>query len=86
MPATEKTAIDMTEIDKVKRKIQTLYRTNPFIHVDVSINRPKVLVNRQKAKIVGVYPHIFQLEADGKRYSLQYIDVVIKSIRILELE
>ena len=86
MPATEKTAIDMTEIDKVKRKIQTLYRTNPFIHVDVSIKRPKVLVNGQQARIVGVYPHIFQIEAEGKRYSLQYSDVLIKSIRILELE
>ena len=78
--------MDMNEIERIKRKIQTLYHTNPVIHVDVSINRPKVLVNGQQARIVGIYPHIFQIEAEGKRYSLQYSDVLIKSIRILELE
>ena len=76
----------MTTLDSIKRKINRIYRTDPNIHISVSMNRPKVRVDSQEAAIVGVYPNIFQIEAQGNRYTLQYTDLLTKNVRITELD
>lgn len=76
----------MATLDSIKRKINHIYRTNPKIHISVSMSRPKVKVDCREALIVGVYPNIFQIEAQGNRYTLQYTDLLTKNVRITELD
>ena len=76
----------MTEEDRIRRRITALFQTNPVVHVDVSVDRPKMTVLNQEARIRGVYPYIFRLESNGKCYTLQYADVLMKKIRIAEIE
>ena len=76
----------MTALDAIKFKVQKRFKINPIIHVSVSLNRPKVNVSYQEAKITGVYPHIFQIEAQGKSYTLRYADVLTQNIFVAELE
>lgn len=76
----------MSTVDIIRNRIQELYRTNPVIHIDVFMNHPKVRATNQEAIIKGVYPHIFRISTQGKLYSLQYTDILIKAVRIAELE
>ena len=79
----------MTSIDIVKSQIQELYRTHPNIHINVSMTRPKVSLKNEPVTIKGVYPHIFQIEDQSsgtpKCYTIQYADILTKSIKIAEL-
>ncbi len=76
----------MTIIDEIRMKVQKQFRTNPRIHINVSMNRPKIKIENQPARIIGVYPNIFQIEAEGKSYTVQYIDLLTNNVRITELE
>lgn len=80
----------MTTLDIIKSKIQKLYKTNPNIHINVSMTNPKISLNNEPAVIKGVYPHIFQIEersnGSPKCHTLQYTEVLTKHIEILELE
>ena len=53
----------MTAVDEIKNKIQRLFHTDPIIHIDVSMNRPKIRIANQEARIKGVYSNVFQIEA-----------------------
>ncbi len=78
----------MTSIESIKAAIKKLYETGAMVHITVSINRPKISKQGIPAKIVGVYPHIFQIEecsGEKRRYSLQYTDMLIGQIKIAEL-
>lgn len=79
----------MNTIDAIKGKIQKLYESDPHIHVNVSKNRPKVVIRNQPAVITGVYRNVFQIEecssGTPKRYTLQYTDVYIGQVEILEI-
>lgn len=75
----------MMGIDEIKRRIEELFLTNPDIHVNVSMARPKVHVENQAARIRGVYRNLFEIEAEGKRYSVNYVDVLTNNIQIIEL-
>ncbi len=81
--------IKMT-IEEIKSKIKTLYETNPKIHINVAISRPKVVLQNDEATIKGVYPHVFIIEEYSKGaphcHTLQYVDVFTKRIEIIELE
>ncbi len=76
--------------EKLKKQIKELYETNPVIHVDVALSRPKFLIKNAEVRIKGVYPHIFQVEenANGlvKCHTIQYTDLLIGSIVIAEIE
>ncbi len=76
--------------DTIKQKIEKLYHTNPHIHMDVYSSRPKVLLKGEPATIVGIYPHVFQIEESSsgtkKCHTLQYIDIITKNIVIYELQ
>ena len=76
----------MMGIDEIKRRIEELFLTNPDIHVNVSIARPKVHVENQAARIKGVYRNLFEIEAKGKRYSVKYVDILTNNLRIVELD
>ena len=80
----------MTQLDLIREQIKKLYKTNPNIHLNVSLKNPRITLDNTNAKITGVYPHIFQIEeytsGKPKQHTLQYTDVFIRNIVILELE
>jgi len=75
----------MNAKDEIRMKITRLYRTNPQIHVSVWMPGQRIQIQNDEATIVALYPHVFQVVAHGKRYSVQYIDVLTKNIVIAEL-
>lgn len=79
----------MTTMEIIKNKIGELYKTNPNIHINVSMIHPKIQLQNEEVVIKGVYSHIFQIEeystGSPKSYTLQYSDVLIKHIEIAEL-
>lgn len=79
----------MSTLEIIREKIRHLYETNPEVHMNVVLDNPKTVLKNTPAKIVGVYPYIFRIEesTSGKprKHTLQYSDVLIKNIVILEL-
>lgn len=79
----------MTSLDVVKSGIQRLYKSNPKIHISVSMSHPKISLKNEPVTITGVYNHIFQIEettfGSPKRHTLQYADVLTNRIEIAEL-
>ncbi len=79
----------MDSLDSIKRKISYLYKNHPEIHVNISLGRPKISLQNDPAKIVGIYPNVFIIEESSsgsvKSHTLQYIDVLTKQIEIVEL-
>ncbi len=79
----------MNSIDIIKSGLQSLYKTNPDIHVNVSLNTPIINLINRSVILIGVYPHIFRVEdhygGRCEQYTLQYVDVLTKNIEILEL-
>ncbi|MBQ6809416.1 MAG: hypothetical protein IJP09_01750 [Clostridia bacterium] len=77
-------------LDSIKSKIKKLHQTNPNIHINVSMTNPKIHLKNEAVTIKSVYPHIFQIEENStgvtKSHTLQYTDVLMKHIEILELE
>lgn len=74
--------------ESIKKDVKKLYDSGAIIHVAVSMNRPKINKEGVQAKIVGAYPHIFQIEecsAEKQRYTFQYTDILIGQVRIAEL-
>lgn len=80
----------MTSLDVIKIKIRKLYNTNPNIHINASITTPKLHLSNEPATIIGVYPHIFQIEESSsgfiKRHTIKYTDILTKQIEIKDLE
>lgn len=79
----------MNSLDIIKAKIQKLYKTNPNIHINVSITNPKLNLKNEPVVIKAIYPHIFQIEEKSsglpKTHILQYTDVLQHYIDIIEL-
>lgn len=79
----------MNSLETVKKQIVNLFRSNPNIHINVSMSSPKVCLNNEPVEITAVYPHIFQIEekrsGSAKRYTVQYADVLTGQIQIAEL-
>ncbi len=73
----------------VKKKIEKLMNTDPYIHVNVTLTKPHIEREGVSVKIVGAYRHIFQVEEekDGRteRYSVQYREVAAGIIKIAEI-
>ncbi len=80
----------MNSIDIIKSKIKSLYETNPSIHVNVSLNTPKISLKNKPVLLIGVYPHVFRIEdrssGRAEQHTLQYVDVLTKNIEIVELK
>lgn len=79
----------MTSLDMIKSKIQKLYKTNPNIHINVTIAKPKINLKNEPVIIKGVYPHIFRIEerssGSPECHTLQYTEVLLHHVEILEL-
>ena len=80
----------MDSMDYIKSGIEKLFKTNPNIHISVSRTRPKIIVEKSPAKILGVYKNIFQIEECelGKipaLHTFQYGDILIGQVVIEEL-
>ncbi len=75
--------------DYVKTKLQVLYKTTPTVHITVNLCKPSVQLTMVEARLVGLYEHIFQIEAqrNGRidKYSIQYSDVMAGIVKIEEL-
>ena len=80
----------MDYLDSIRSGIEALYKTNPNVHINVKLARPKVILEDVSVVIVGVYRNIFQVEGkDGgrpTRYTFQYGDVLIGHVVIRELD
>ena len=80
----------MNALENIKNSIRYLYKTNPNIHVNVTLKRPhrKTFYNLPVV-IRDVYPHMFQVEYEeggiARLYIHQYTDIITKDIEILEL-
>lgn len=80
----------MSSLENIKAKIEKLYKTNPNIHINVALVNPRLNIKNDPAVIKGVYPYIFQIEENSsgkpKCHTLQYEDVLINRIEIVEME
>ncbi len=78
----------MTE-EMIRERIRKLFSESPMVHMDVSLTKPKLVLNSAEARITGVFPHFFQIEEDSQGYtrhhSLKYTEVMIGHIVIKEL-
>ncbi len=79
----------MHTIEHIKGQIQKLYQTNPHIHMDITLKKPKLTLISTEATLTGVFPNIFQIEecTTGRKrlHTLRYTDVMIGSVVIKEL-
>lgn len=75
--------------EQIRSQISNLYRTSPTVHMEITLKNTRPPIPSGEMKIVGVYPHIFQVEeaAGGppRRHSLQYSDVLVGHVVISEL-
>ncbi len=73
-------------IYEIREKLKKL---NPEIHINVNLPKPKLNLKNEPVKITGIYAHIFQIEEYSTgvpvKYTLQYSDILIKRIEIIEL-
>lgn len=83
---------EVSSLSDIRRKIQFLYRTNPNVHVNVSVRLPRTprqTLTDLPVVIKGVYPNVFQIEDNSsgkpKLYMHQYNEIATKEIEILEL-
>ncbi len=80
----------MATLDSIKNKIIRLYETDPNIHINVNITSPRINLTGISAVILDVYPNLFRLrETNGdnkKSYTVQYKDVLLNRVQIIELD
>ncbi|MBP3692397.1 MAG: hypothetical protein J6I80_04040 [Clostridia bacterium] len=77
-------------LESIKADIKRLFESDPNIHIDVALTHPRFELEGDPVVIKGVYPHVFRIEessssAQPKCHTLQYADVLIGRIKILEL-
>ena len=80
----------MNTLDTIRAKLQRLYNTDPHIRINVALTNPKINLKNEQVTITGIYPHIFQIEerssGSPKKRTLQYSDILIGHIEILDME
>ena len=71
-------------------QVKSLCNNAPKIHVDITIQHPKLSFKNDPALIKAVYPHVFIIEeyrsGTPQCHTLQYTDILTRQIRILELD
>ena len=80
----------MNTLDTIRAKLQRLYNTDPHIRINVALTNPKINLKNEQVTIIGIYTHIFQIEerssGSPKKHTLQYSDILIGHIEILDME
>lgn len=81
---------DIYDIQKIKQRIERRFQTNPKIHINVALTQPKLHLDNVEVTITGVFSHIFQIEemdnGQPQRHTLQYSDILLHHIDILDLD
>ncbi len=76
-------------LDEIKKAVSALFKADRDIHIDVAFTSPRASLKNERAKITGVYPHLFKIEeyssGRAKTHTFQYSDVFIGQISIREL-
>lgn len=80
---------EVYELNRIRQRISERFQKNPGITVNVALKRPTLTLSGVPVRIAGVYPHIFQVEeetaaGEKKRHTLQYTDVLLHHIEILD--
>ena len=79
---------NLTE-SEIMGRLRELYENALDIHVSISTTRPKLHIERARARLTGVYPHIFRLAVETENctqhYSHPYTDVLVGRVVIDEL-
>ena len=79
----------MASLEAIRARIKARFESDPHVHLDVSLSRPRLELHNDPVLLKGVYPHIFVIEECSggrpKTHSLQYADIVAGHIRIVEL-
>ena len=79
----------MNTLNAIKARVQTLYRTNPNIHVNVTIPGGRIHLKKHPVTITSVYPNIFQVEDHttdpASTHIVQYVELMMGYVEILEL-
>lgn len=79
---------DIYDVQRVHLKIKRRFETNPKMHINVSLTQPKLHLENVEVTITGVFSHLFQIEetesGSPQRHTLQYSDVLLKHIEILD--
>ena len=80
----------MNSLDTIRAKLQRLYKTDPHIRRRVALTNPKINLKNEQVTLPGIYPHLFQIEERSsglpKKHTLQYSDILIGHIEILDME
>ena len=74
----------MITCEEIRNGIKELVKRGQKIHVDF-IKRRHPLVTDMEAVIREVYPNLFRIESQGVFYTVQYVDLLTKEVRIKEL-
>ena len=79
----------MNTLNAIKARVQTLYRTNPNIHMNVTIPGGKIHLKNHPVTITAVYPNIFRVEDrtgnTPETYTVQYVELMMGYVEIIEL-
>lgn len=75
---------DIQELAQIRQRLQKRLRDDPQMHIRVDLQHPKVHLENAQVRLTGVYAHIFQVEAEGKRYTLSYADVLVRRVELLD--
>lgn len=77
-------------LDSIRERIRELYERNPNIHVNITIQHPKLSLKNDPAVIKEIYPRVFRLEEYStgvpRCHTVQYAEVLTRQIQIVELE
>ena len=79
----------MHTLNAIKARVQTLYRTNPNIHMNVTIPGGRIHLKKHPVTITSVYPNIFSVEDrttdPASSHIVQYVELMMGYVEILEL-
>lgn len=79
---------DIRDIQQVRQYLQGRLQRNPKLRVNVELSQPKIHMQDVTVTLTGVYAHIFEVEeatsGTKKRHTLQYADVLLRHIQILD--
>lgn len=78
-----------TPLDNIREKIKKLASSDPIIHINASLQSPRLTLKNAEAKITGIYKHLFLIEESStgriRRHTLQYTDILTNQVEIIEL-
>ena len=79
----------MNTLNAIKAQVQTLYKTHPNIHMNVTIPGGKIHLKKHPVTITSVYPNIFSVEDrttdPASTHIVQYVELMMGHVEIVEL-